>query len=385
VTSKHHLVGRCLIRKIYRIISSSSVMVNFFNFFSRNIQRNKFLGFIHKIIIYKISKFYHGMNMSGTSEPMVMLDSATKFHDYIYIHGWFFAQDPLQTIAVHGDNPMTTKIRVNLPHGGVLDLGLNLGFTVSILCTDSIYPDELSLTFYYGSAKFTVSVRDLIHRRISKYEMSAKRRFDDLLLSENNLKILDVGGRNRSKVDRSAFYGRQHEVTVLDIAPGDNVDVVGDAHCMSKYFKAGHFDVVVSTSVFEHLHSPWKAVVEINRVLKDGGFVLIQTHQTLGMHDMPWDFWRFSNEAWKALFNSTTGFEILETNMTHESYILPFLFRRDKVDAEKSAGYELSVVLARKVDKCRQEWWVDTDSISDKGYPLDDDGFDPEKMGIVFK
>lgn len=42
-------------------------------------------------------------------------------------------------------------------------------------------------------------------------------------------KLLDIGGRNRSKIDRSKEFP-SFDVTVLDILDGDNVDVVADAH-----------------------------------------------------------------------------------------------------------------------------------------------------------
>jgi SAM-dependent methyltransferase len=215
--------------------------------------------------------------------------------------------------------------------------------------------------------------------------MSAKQDFDIFLATNKNLKILDIGGRDRSKVDRSKFYGSNHDVSVIDIIDGDNVDIVGDAHSLSSYFPVNTFDVLVSTSVFEHLHSPWKAAVEMNKILKMGGIALVQTHQTLGMHDIPWDFWRFSDQAWKAIFNSKTGYEILKTNMTHESFILPFLFRRDKVDAEKSAGFELSTVLVRKIGESILDWDVNTSEISNQNYPMTEDGFNPDEMEIVFK
>jgi hypothetical protein len=56
---------------------------------------------------------------------------------------------------------------------------------------------------------------------------------------------------------------------------------------------------------------PWKAVVEINQVLKPGGLLCIMTHQTVGMHDLPSDFWRISGDAWQSLLNVYTGFEIV--------------------------------------------------------------------------
>jgi SAM-dependent methyltransferase len=54
---------------------------------------------------------------------------------------------------------------------------------------------------------------------------------------------------------------------------GEGVDPVGDVHKLSQSFPLGHFDFVFSVSVFEHLLFPWKAVLEINKVLKTGGYI----------------------------------------------------------------------------------------------------------------
>ncbi len=38
-------------------------------------------------------------------------------------------------------------------------------------------------------------------------------------------------------------------IILFDIREGENVDVIGDAHELSKYLSSGHFDAVTSMSV----------------------------------------------------------------------------------------------------------------------------------------
>jgi 2-polyprenyl-3-methyl-5-hydroxy-6-metoxy-1,4-benzoquinol methylase len=83
----------------------------------------------------------------------------------------------------------------------------------------------------------------------------------------------------------------------------ENVDVVGDAHTMSKQLPNGHFNVTMSFSVFEHLAMPWKVVLEMNEVMAPNG-VASFGHTKAG--------WRFSLSAWAALFNPATGFRIID-------------------------------------------------------------------------
>jgi len=167
----------------------------------------------------------------------------------------------------------------------------------------------------------------------------------------------------------------------MDILPGDNVDVVGDAHKLASFFPPDRFDAFYSVCVFEHLMMPWTVVTQINKVLKMGGIGLVFTHQTIGLHDMPWDFWRFSDTAWDALFNEKTGFKILDRAMDTESYILPFIYRPSKETAEQSAGFEGSAVLVEKIGSCQLEWNVAPSDISNTDYPEGEDGFDPQKHG----
>jgi len=380
-----NILLRKIIKNLYKRLEQSNRIAIALSRIIILIRKSKIINKIFLYYLFKLLIFYKELNNSSMNSPVIALDVATKFHDYIYLYGWFFSDKKLDSIKIISNEKLHYIVSCNIPHEGVINLGLNLGFKVSILCETAVYPDELTLEFRYDNKVFKCFAKDLIASRINKYDMSAKQDFDIFLATNKNLKILDIGGRDRSKVDRSKFYGSNHDVSVIDIIDGDNVDIVGDAHSLSSYFPVNTFDVLVSTSVFEHLHSPWKAAVEMNKILKMGGIALVQTHQTLGMHDIPWDFWRFSDQAWKAIFNSKTGYEILKTNMTHESFILPFLFRRDKVDAEKSAGFELSTVLVRKIGESILDWDVNTSEISNQNYPMTEDGFNPDEMEIVFK
>ncbi len=114
---------------------------------------------------------------------------------------------------------------------------------------------------------------------------------------------------------------------------------------------------------------PWKVALEMNRVLRVGGIAFIHTHQTLGLHDMPWDFWRFSDTSWDGLFNHITGFKIIGRAMAHEHFLIPFIWRPDKHDAEYSAGYESSAVYLEKIGECQIEWPVELNQIITSTYP----------------
>ena len=126
----------------------------------------------------------------------------------------------------------------------------------------------------------------------------------------------EIGGRDRSQRTIKEKFPNA-EYVVVDIVAGENVDVVADAHQLSSVFENSSFDFVISASVFEHLLMPWKVALEINKILRPGGSLWISSHQTVGLHDSPWDYWRFSRDSWTGIFNKNTGFEIVATVSDH--------------------------------------------------------------------
>lgn len=98
-----------------------------------------------------------------------------------------------------------------------------------------------------------------------------------------------------------------------DIAPGLDVDIVADAHRLSSVIGVERFDAVVSASTFEHFKYPHLAAHEIMKVLKVGGGLFVQTHQSFPLHGFPHDYYRFSLEALASLFPRAMGFEVVAT------------------------------------------------------------------------
>jgi hypothetical protein len=93
-----------------------------------------------------------------------------------------------------------------------------------------------------------------------------------------------------------------------DFQPGVDVDVVADIHSLSCAIR-DPFDVLVSCSTLEHVKYPHLAAHEMLKVLKVGGLLFVQTHQTFPLHAYPFDYYRFSCEALASLFSNAMGVE----------------------------------------------------------------------------
>lgn len=185
-------------------------------------------------------------------------------------------------------------------------------------------------------------------------------------------RILELGSRTVTKDALRYMLDLHfpHEYVGLDIHEGSNVNVVGDAHELSSLFPKEHFDIIMSKAVFEHLAMPWKVILEINKVLKPGGLLFINTLHTFPLHEKPWDFWRFSEEAWTVLLNRWTGFEIIHKNMEFPCKVMP----ASEVPewGINHEAYLLSNVLARKTGEYlaeRLKWDIRIADILESTYP----------------
>ena len=148
--------------------------------------------------------------------------------------------------------------------------------------------------------------------------------FADFIEAANafeNYSVLELGARGTHVDPRLHGYRRYVGV---DVHPGPNVDVVGDAHRLSELVE-GPFDAVYSISTFEHLAMPWKVVLEINRILRVGGLLFTATHHTWPPHELPWDYWRYSRGAFEALLNPHTGFELVRAEEGLPAVIVPII------------------------------------------------------------
>jgi hypothetical protein len=135
--------------------------------------------------------------------------------------------------------------------------------------------------------------------------------------NERGVRVLEIGSRNVTGDNHRARFSRA-DYLGFDFYPGENVDVVGDAHRLSSYFEGQErFDLIFSSAVFEHLHMPWVAVIEIQKMLKAGGFVFIETHFSFSSHERPWNFFQFSDMGLRALFNDSLGFDLIDSGMSN--------------------------------------------------------------------
>ena len=194
--------------------------------------------------------------------------------------------------------------------------------------------------------------------------------FDDFVEAANafdDYSVLELGARG-TRVD-PRLHGYRRYVGV-DVHPGPNVDVVGDAHCLSQLVD-GPFDAVYSISTFEHLAMPWKVVLEINRVLRDGGLLFTATHHTWPPHELPWDYWRYSRGAFESLLNAHTGFELIRVEEGIPGIIVPMVAEASTRGMHRDPSPLAVSALARKIGPPRADlqWDLTAADVAHGSYP----------------
>ena len=175
------------------------------------------------------------------------------------------------------------------------------------------------------------------------------------------LNILEVGSRVvtgenfRSNFNQANYVG-------FDFYPGENVDVVGDAHKLSRYFPDKKFDLVFSSAVFEHLYAPWLVSEQISKVLKIGGTAFIETHFSFSAHERPWNFFQFSDQGLKVLFNKELGFEVIDVGMSNPigGYFSPRSSSYLRFRPVREL-YCHSEIMVKKISDCHSIDWAEID------------------------
>lgn len=111
------------------------------------------------------------------------------------------------------------------------------------------------------------------------------------------LDILDIGSLNVSgSLRQVAPKGCNY--TGVDYQSGDGVDVVIQATDDGRLpFKDSSFDLIVSSSTFEHAPYFWQDILEMSRVLRPGGFIYINAPSNGSYHRYSTDNWRFYPDA----------------------------------------------------------------------------------------
>jgi SAM-dependent methyltransferase len=182
--------------------------------------------------------------------------------------------------------------------------------------------------------------------------------------------VIDIGGGLRVRKEKNNRYDPNSEwlrplidavdYKVLDPVPDYHPDIIGDIHELP--FPDDSIDAIICKAVLEHVKNPFKAVDEMHRVLKPGGYCFVFVPFLYYYHPMKGyygDYWRFTSDGMQELFKGFARFEICNVRGAIESLVhlsplgryksinsfgrfLDGLFHKTKT--EQTAGFHLLAI-----------------------------------------
>ena len=177
--------------------------------------------------------------------------------------------------------------------------------------------------------------------------------------------IIDIGGGLRADASRNNRFDKKNEwiseylknvdYKILDKVKDYNPDIVGDIHNLPQADNS--VDAIVCIAVLEHVEEPQKAVKEIYRVLKLGGYFFAYVPFLYYYHPLPGhykDFYRFTYDGVKYLTRDFNKIEIQNVRgaMATAMNLFPVFSKRtgifdwlDKIfkkqDSRQTSGYNI--------------------------------------------
>jgi len=222
-------------------------------------------------------------------------------------------EDDHKALTHENINLKTDNNNINIENSDLRNESKNLANRINEL--------KSQLTTSISSKETTEHDDQFLAEDVSTPKLVSHSKWQEYLYNIGNEKgkrILEIGSREVTGQSSAREKFAEAEYIGFDIYPGDNVDIVGDAHKLSSYFKENEkFDLIYTSACFEHFAMPWIVAEEISKMLKVGGIVFVETHFSYSSHERPWHFFQFSDEALKVLFSKALGFECIEAGMSN--------------------------------------------------------------------
>jgi SAM-dependent methyltransferase len=150
------------------------------------------------------------------------------------------------------------------------------------------------------------------------------------------------------------------EYHTLDLFPRrEDVTYIADIQDMS-IIKTASYDSAICLNVLEHIPDPFKAIDEIHRILKPGGFLIISVPHLSRLHDEPYDYYRFTSHGLKYALERA-GFIVL--HLEHRGGLFSFI-------GHQISNLILSAVWRIPVLK-QILWWINGLLVTRLSYAID--------------
>lgn len=138
-----------------------------------------------------------------------------------------------------------------------------------------------------------------------------RRTLEDINPDDKNRVVINIGSASE-RIFRKLFKPYD-QIIKIGIPHKERVDIFGDA--MKLPIKNNCLDLVITSSVVEHLPDPELAVSESFKALKPGGKIYCEIPFMVGYHMIPYDYQRYTIQGIENLF-AKQGFKLIDKGIS---------------------------------------------------------------------
>jgi SAM-dependent methyltransferase len=164
-------------------------------------------------------------------------------------------------------------------------------------------------------------------------------------------KVVATLPRNAVILDFGAGHGdfnvvlQKRKVIALDVFPYEEIDIVCDLQKVVP-FKRESFDAIVLMNVLEHVQQPEHLIKRLATLLRPGGSLFVAVPFLLKLHQVPYDFYRYSHHQLENIGHAA-GLDVISI----EGYYDPILLMRESTLNIHSYALPRKPFLPRKTAK----------------------------------
>jgi len=161
--------------------------------------------------------------------------------------------------------------------------------------------------------RYIVNFKDNEMKQFYKYEGKLATypiiKFIDKYSNKCRGKLVDIGCGNKPYL---RYFSLIDEYIGVDI-DNNEADIVANAESLP--IKSNSIDIVLCNQLIEHVSEPTKIIVEINRILKEEGILILTAPQMGRLHGEPNDYYRYTKWGLKYLLEENRmKLEIIESH-----------------------------------------------------------------------
>ena len=142
---------------------------------------------------------------------------------------------------------------------------------------------------------------------------SCLRELSEAIPENGEYRVLDIGCGLKPYFP--FFKGKISEYIGIDSDISLNADIKADLD-EPLLLQEENVDIIICTQVLEHVKRPKFLVDEMFRVCKKGGIVFLSAPFVWEVHNYPQDYWRFTEQGLKLLFEKFSEIKIIPCGNT---------------------------------------------------------------------